>query len=35
MEETAKAMALENKWLFNQVDSSEILVNFMKGDQFY
>jgi ABC-type uncharacterized transport system substrate-binding protein len=32
MEETAKAVALENKWLFHELDSADILVKFMHGE---
>ena len=31
MESTAKAVAIENNWLFTEVDSQEILMNYM-GD---
>jgi hypothetical protein len=29
MEETAKAIAVENKWLFYEIDASEIILKFM------
>jgi hypothetical protein len=29
MEETAKAIAVENKWLFYEIDASEIVLKFM------
>jgi SpoVK/Ycf46/Vps4 family AAA+-type ATPase len=32
MSETAKTLAVENKWLFNEIDSSDILVKFMHTD---
>jgi hypothetical protein len=31
MEDTAKAIAVENKWLFYEIDSSEIILKFMQG----
>jgi len=31
MEETAKAIAVENKWLFFEIDASEIMLKFMQG----
>ena len=31
MEETAKAIAVENKWLFFEIDASEIMLKFMHG----
>jgi hypothetical protein len=29
MESTAKAVAIENNWLFTEVDSQEIIMNYM------
>ena len=29
MEDTAKAIAVENKWLFFEIDASEIMLKFM------
>jgi len=31
MEDTAKAISVENKWLFFEVDASDIMLKFMNG----
>ena len=34
MEDTAKAISVENKWLFFEVDTRDILLKFMNGKNF-
>lgn len=29
MESTAKAISIENNWLFTEIDSQEIIMNYM------
>ena len=33
MESTAKAVAIENNWLFTELDSQEILLSFLNGGE--
>jgi len=32
MENTAKALAIQNKWLFSEIDSDEMILKFMNND---
>ena len=32
MESTAKAISIENNWLFTEIDSQEIIMNYMDCD---
>ncbi len=33
MEDTAKAIAIENKWLFTEIDVQDILIKFLYTDE--
>lgn len=32
MENTAKALAIQNKWLFSEIESDEMILKFMNND---
>jgi ATP-dependent 26S proteasome regulatory subunit len=32
MENTAKALAIQNKWLFTEIESDELILKFMNND---